>query len=259
MLAEERRTIILEKLALQNVVKVRDLSKELGATEVTIRHDLDELERSRQLRRVHGGAALLSEQVQKNRSARSDMTVKHQEEKMAIAQEALPMINDNDTILMDASTTVHQLGLLIGEKDYQNLTVITNSILLANALLGKKNLRIIHLGGEIDHIMGFSFGLVARNALSRIRVDKCFLGANGVDPKFGYSVPVMEDAEIKQCMLESAKQRIILADHSKFGESFMGRFAPFHGVIDYLITDEVPKWQNKSVYKENVRLIEVKR
>lgn len=99
------------------------------------------------------------------------------------------------------------------------------------------------------------YGSITQNILKNLRVDKCFLGTNGIDVKYGYSVPTLEDAAVKMYMLESSKQRFILADHTKFREAYMNKFADFHDEIDYLITDSFPHDDDRDLYEANIHLV----
>ena len=237
MLAEERKRKIMDMLEKSRIVKVAELSRALDATEATIRRDLEELQKQDKLRRVHGGA------VPNNKMSRdfnySELSVLRIVEKKRIAARALEYIHDSDTILLDSSTTTFELGRLIRESALKDISVITNSFNLTGLFSGSR-VRVIHTGGELFSGMNYAAGAIAEQMLSGIRVDKCFLGTNGIDPFYGYSVPNFRDAAIKKAMLRASKQTFILADHSKFGEAYMARFADCNGEIDYLITDYIP-------------------
>ena len=254
MLAEERKNQIMEKLQKDTIVKVNELSLELQATEATIRRDLEALQSKKLVRRIHGGAVLPRSTAKPLN--RTQLMVLCKDEKVMIAKRAYSYICENDAILLDSSTTTLELARQIAEGSLQNITVITNSFFVVPLLAGKKGVKVLHTGGEVEYAMDYSTGVVTRSMLGGIRVDKCFLGTNGVDPNFGYSVPTMDDADVKTAMLTAAKQHFVLADHTKFGECFMGRFAPFAGAIDTLITDAFPPHMDKKPYLASVALVE---
>jgi len=255
MLAEERKARILEMLKRDIVIKVTDLSRELCATEATIRRDLDELQQKKMARRIHGGATL--PRPAGKPLNRTQLMVLCKKEKAMIAKRAFEFIQESDAILLDSSTTVLELAKCIAESQMRDITVITNSFYAIPLLAGNKGIKVLHTGGAVSYDMDYSTGVVTRNMLSGIRVDKCFLGTNGIDPSFGYSVPTMDDADVKRSMIKAAKQSFILADHTKFAESFMGRFADFSGEVDYLITDQIPAGMDRKPYDSSVGLIEV--
>ena len=254
MLAEERKTKIMEMIHNDTIVKVNELSRVLEATEATIRRDLEELQRKKLIRRVHGGATL--PHPTSKPLNRTQLMVLCREEKVMIARKALTFIRENDAILLDSSTTTLELAKLIAQSDLENITVITNSFHVVPALEGKKGVKVLHTGGEVHYNMDYSTGVITRGMLSGIRVDKCFLGTNGIDSDFGYSVPTMDDADVKVSMLTASKYSFVLADHTKFAECFMGRFAPFSGTIDVLITDVFPSELDKKPYLSSVDLVE---
>lgn len=254
MLAEERKNLIMERVNRDIVVKVVDLSRDFKTTEATIRRDLEELQDKKMVRRIHGGATL--PYPTSKPFNRAQLMVICQKEKQLIAKKAFSFIRENDAILLDASTTVLELAKCISSSNLKNITIITNSFYVVPLLSGKSGVKVLHTGGDVVYEMECSTGVVTRNMLESIRVDKCFLGTNGVEPSFGYSVPTMDDADVKKSMIAAAQQTFVLADHTKFGECYMGRFAPFNGPVDYLITDSMPATVDSKPYHSSVTLLE---
>ena len=253
MLAEERKSRIIDAVNKSRVIKVADLSKMLGATEATVRRDLDELQKQKKIRRVHGGATAL--RPTSKAFFHNQLQVLCMEEKKAIARKAYEFIDDNDAIIFDASTTALELAKLIADGDRKDLSVITNSFLIVSVLANRLHVRVLHTGGQLVYGMNCAVGTLTENTLRNLKVDKCFLGTNGIDASYGYSVPTFEDAATKKCMLLASKQKFVLADHTKFGESYMGKFAEFQGEIDYLITDPQSNSINLEVFEANVNLV----
>lgn len=103
--------------------------------------------------------------------------------------------------------------------------------------------------------MNSTFGTLSALVLRNIRVDKCFIGTSGIDINFGYSDPILEDTTIKSEMLSASKQKFVIADHTKFNDSYIGKFADFSGTIDYLITDHLPGGVDRDYIETNVNLI----
>lgn len=103
--------------------------------------------------------------------------------------------------------------------------------------------------------MKSAIGVVAENMIRKLRVEKCFVGTNGVDEDYGYSVPTFEDASVKRCMLDAAGETFVLADHTKFGETYMAQFAEFSGKIDYLISDRAPAEIDLDLLRANTKFI----
>lgn len=253
MLAEERKNKIVEIVNRSRIVKVGDLSRVLHTTEATVRRDLDELQKQKKVRRVHGGALSLNPTSKMVTS--TQLLVLCIEEKKRIAQKAYEYVDDNDAIIIDASTTALELAKLIAEGDRRDLSIITNSFLVVSVFANRPGIRVVHTGGQIVYNMNYSVGVLTENMLRNLKVDKCFLGTNGIDPSYGYSVPTFEDASAKKYMMSAAKQRFVLADHTKFGESYLGKFAEFLGEVDFLITDELASGTDSTLYESSVNLV----
>lgn len=241
MLAAERKNFIMEQITKNKIVKVVELSQKLNTTEVTIRRDLEELQNQKKVHRVYGGAIAVSSAAKLD--SKTELLVRCIEEKKKIALTAYDYVDDQDAIILDASTTVLELAKLISKGEKRNISVITNSFDVVSVFLQasqRPDLNVFHTGGQLLSNMNSGIGTITMSTLENIRADKCFLGVNGIHVDFGYSCPAFEDAAVKKCMLKSAKQRFILADHTKMSEMYMGKFADISGDIDYLIMDKAP-------------------
>ena len=253
MLAAERHSKIIEIINHDRIVKVAELSRVLHTTETTVRRDLDELEKQKKVRRIHGGAMTLNPTSKP--FSEQELRILCMNEKQKIAKAAYTFVDDNDALLLDASTTAQELAKLIAAGNRKHISLITNSFNIISYLMHTPHVRVIHTGGQLLSEMNYSIGVVTENMIRDLKVDKCFLGTNGVDPDYGYSVPTFEDASVKKCMIAAAKQRFILADHTKFSEAYMGKFADFTGEIDYLITDNETNDLDLDIYETNVNLV----
>lgn len=253
MLAEERKEKICNLLNNKKVVRVSELSKRFNVSETTIRHDLDELQDEKKIRRTHGGAvALYPAGIE---YVISDLAIENIEAKKMIARKAYDYIEDNDALLFDGSSTVLELCKLIAKGDKKNLIIVTNAFSVVSIMANKKDVRVYHLGGEVKYPINSSLGKITEETISQMRVDKVFLGVNGIDSSYGYSITDMEEAAVKQNMIKSAKQSFVLADHSKFGASCMAKVAEFTDTIDFLITDIMMDDFCYDLYQEAVHLI----
>ncbi|MEF9942422.1 MAG: DeoR/GlpR family DNA-binding transcription regulator [Lachnospiraceae bacterium] len=253
MLAEERQNLICDLVNKKKAVRVSELSKRLDITEATVRRDLDELQQEKKIRRTHGGAVALYP-AGINYVIR-ELAVEHIEEKRIVAKKAYEYIDDMDTLLFDGSSTVLELCKLIAEGDKKGITVVTNAFSVVNILAKRKHISVLHVGGEVHYDLDSSLGKVAENTIGNIRVDKTFLGVNGIDDDYGYSITNLEEAALKQSMIKSAKQVFVLADHTKFGATYLAKIADFEGTIDYLITDQKIQDIEYASYEENVNLV----
>lgn len=253
MLAEERKKIICEMVNKKKSVRVADLSKQLGITEATVRRDLDELQNEKKLRRTHGGAlpmypAAINYVI-------SELAVVRIEEKQKIAGAAYNFIDDNDTIMCDGASTVLELVKLIATGDKRGITVLSNAFGLVNILKDRKDITLMHIGGEVRHHINSTVGKIAEKTIRNLRVDKTFIGINGIDLEYGYSITNFDEAGVKREMIKSAKQSFILADHSKFGDTYLAKVADSEGEVDFLITDQRAENFDYSQMEDKVQII----
>ena len=125
-----------------------------------------------------------------------DLITQNSDLKRKIALLAYEHISDYDTLLLDSSSTVYELVQLIATGEKTNLRVITTSLLAVQALANCKNCKVMIVGGDLNYSHSTVEGYVAAKFIKDIRVDKCFVGINGIDEKFGFSTPRYEDAEL---------------------------------------------------------------
>jgi len=215
----ERQKDIEHILLGSRKVLVDDLSKRFGVSEVTIRKDLTQLENRGILLRTHGGAVLAEKpELVINQHKRSQEQVL---EKNFIAQTAAQRVKDGESILLDTGSTTLAL---VRELRGRNITVVTNSILIAMELVNDDRITVIVLGGTLRHSSLALMGAMALEPLRNLHVDRAFMGASGFDPKNGFSCQNLIEAETKKAMLKTAAEVVVLVDHTKFGKT---AFAPF--------------------------------
>lgn len=235
MLAAERRNKILETLKLNNAITVAELCASLEASEATIRRDLTLLENEGKLERTHGGA-LVSETRLNTEERVSQKEVLLPDEKHAIALLAYETLNDGDSIILDGGTTTFELAKLIGRSDIR-LTLITNSTIVFKELVGNNNLDIIMIGGKVRNNTLVTVGPMALESLRHFNVEKAFIGTNGISLDIGLTTSDLDESMVKTAMIQAAKTRYLLVDHSKFNKVYLNTFASL-SMIDVLITDK---------------------
>lgn len=219
---DERRKHILHLLHSEGKVKVADLSKRFGLSEVTIRSDLDELEKEGLLQRVHGGAiSSYKNYYSMNLRDRAEV---NKEEKTRIAAEAASMIADRDTIIVGSGTT--PLYVMRELKAHKQLNVITNSLSVAReAGLHRSINAVVLLGGNVNVEYEFTTGDDAIIQLSKYKADKLILSSDGVSARFGVTTYHHLEAELYRQMLARVDQTILVADFSKIGRANFSRIA----------------------------------
>jgi DeoR family transcriptional regulator, fructose operon transcriptional repressor len=210
--AEERKRRILETLKQEQAVKVSDLGLLLQVSEASVRRDLQDLEEAGLLKRTHGGA--VSNQTAAFEPSLAEKEDRYRAEKMTIAGLAAAMVQEGDTVMLDAGSTTLQIARLLKQREH--LTVVTNAVNVAGELAASQ-VEVIVTGGSLRRGVLSLVGPIAERALAGLQVDKLFLGANGVDLEKGVTTPNLIEAQTKKAMLDSAQEVIVVADHSKFG------------------------------------------
>lgn len=214
---EDRRQAILLQLRRDGKVRVADLARLFGISEVTVRTDLNELEAAGQLERVHGGA-IPSNHAYYNLTL-DDRAQRQVEEKKRIAAEAAACVRPGDTVLLNAGTT----NMVVAQqlRAIPNLTVVTNAISIACELGGAPGISVILLGGGVNAQYLFSYGDDAVGQLARYKADKVILSVDGFAAVGGITTYHHQEAPLIRQMLGRAKTVIVAADYSKIGrESF---------------------------------------
>jgi DeoR family fructose operon transcriptional repressor len=232
MYAPERYRSIVDRVTGKGRASVNDLAEDLQVTPETIRRDLSELERQGLVRRVHGGAVPVgSVGFEPNVDTRDQVLV---DEKNRIAKAALAEVPEAGAIIVDAGTTTARLLSLI--PDERVLTVVTNSVAHALALSSRDNITTMLLGGRVRGRTLATVDQWALGALESVYADVAMIGTNGISTSRGLTTPDQPEAAVKQAMMNSARRKVILADHSKFGEDHFAQFGNLSDV-DVLITD----------------------
>jgi DeoR family fructose operon transcriptional repressor len=232
MYAEERQQEILRRARAIGRVDVVTLGEEFAVTTETIRRDLTVLERAGVLRRVHGGAIPVERLGFEPALATRDEVMTAEKER--IAKAAVAELPEDGAIIIDAGSTTGRLVQILPAD--RELTVIVNSPPLATVLATRSNLSVIMLGGRVRGRTLATVDDWALHPLSRLNVDVAFMAANGCSVARGLTTPDPAEAAIKRAMIKAAKRSVLLADHTKFSDTYLACFASLPE-IDVVITD----------------------
>jgi DeoR family fructose operon transcriptional repressor len=232
MYAEERQQEILRRARAIGRVDVVTLGEEFSVTTETIRRDLTVLERAGVLRRVHGGAIPVERLGFEPALAARDEVMTAEKER--IAKAAVAELPEDGAIIIDAGSTTGRLVQILPPD--RELTVIVNSPPLATVLATRANLTVIMLGGRVRGRTLATVDDWALRPLSRLNVDVAFMATNGCSVAKGLTTPDPAEAAIKRAMIKAAKRSVLLADHTKFADTYLARFASL-SEIDTIITD----------------------
>jgi DeoR/GlpR family transcriptional regulator of sugar metabolism len=232
MLPVDRRHRILERVAEQQTIHIRELAHELDVSEMTIRRDITRLERDGFLRSTYGGAtAHVTRSLELAFNARA---LQSASAKRRIAMAAAPLVAPATTLFIGTGTTAEQLALFLPARD--DLTIITNSLPVAS-LLGTRPGRVIVLGGNVRTDELCCVGPVAQATVRRYHADAAVLGAAGLSSRYGITELDDETAEVHRLMAEQSDDLIVVADGSKLGGSAAAAVLPVDAITT-LVTDE---------------------
>ena len=233
MLAAERRRRIGEIIRSRGVVAVAEMADTLGTSEITLRRDLRVMADHGLLIRTHGGAVLPSGLA--HEPTYSEKASQAAAEKAAIARLAVGMIRPGDSIVLGPGTTTLALARLL--VDCPELTVVTNSLLVAEALMPAPHVEVILTGGTLRRSIHALVGSAAEESLRSLRASQAFISGNGLSADRGLSTPSPLVAAADRALAAAAQQIVVLVDNTKVGVETMVQTVPLEQ-ISVLITDD---------------------
>lgn len=222
MTTYERRQSLLDMLRKQPGLRVPELADTLDVSEGTVRNDLNALELQGLLTRVHGGAVLNQQDQFQNHS----FIRRHQQNaaaKLAIAGQAAALVNDGDSILLDASSTVYYFAKALGER--QRLRVMTNGFEVARELAQNSTNTVILIGGIVNNESSSVTGLLSEHIIEELHIQKAFISCSGFSLERGMTEVLLAEAQLKRKVIESSQELFALVDSSKFGKEDLTSFA----------------------------------
>lgn len=226
-----RQNEIWDTIQREGEVKISELKERHAVTEMTIRRDLEKLESLGLVRRTFGGAIPLTLDVSlKERDA------VRTEQKVRIGKAAAALIKPNEAVFIDGGTTTLQVARHIAPDS--SVTVITNALNVAAVLLDK-GIHTIVAGGTLLEKTGSMVGPIAIGTLGSMAFDQVFLGTTGITLEHGFSNSNSFEAELKRHALKRAGRINVVADASKFGETYLHSFAAL-SEVDCVVTDRDP-------------------
>jgi DeoR/GlpR family transcriptional regulator of sugar metabolism len=226
----ERHRYIQDALSRQDFVSLEDLCKNLGASRATVRRDLIELEQSRNIRRVHGGA--MSTASREEALDFKQLSVSCQEEKIRIGQTAADLVQDGQTVILGGGSTVAEVARCLLCRSIQ---IVTNSIPVAQLFWECPQTEVTLTGGYLYPRLGIQFGPICERMLHSISADVAIMGIRGIT-KNGLSDTSPLVVESIRAMMKSAQRVVIVSDHTKFGRNAMIHVADLTE-LDQIISD----------------------
>ena len=232
------------------VIRVEDLRRRMNVSLATVRRDLDQLEQSGAIRRVHGGAVSVESRLEE--PLFDDKASIAAREKLRIAEAALKFVAAGDTIYLDGGSTVLELARLL--RDRTNITVMTNSLRAAHELAGRGP-RLILIGGELRRLSQTMVGPLTRCILQELHVDRAFMGTIGLALEEGLTTTDPSEAYTKELVMSRARQVILLADSGKAGKVSFARAGRLEN-IHVIVTDRaLEKNFARELVKKGIKLV----
>ncbi|HWM39417.1 MAG TPA: DeoR/GlpR family DNA-binding transcription regulator [Streptomyces sp.] len=241
MFAAERRQLILEMVRANGAVSLRELARVVQTSEVTVRRDVRALEAEGLLDRRHGGAVLPGGFTRE--SGFPQKTHLATAEKTAIADLAAGLVEEGEAVVVGAGTTTQELARRLAR--VPGLTVVTNSLLVAQALAHANRVEVVMTGGTLR---GSNYALVgsgAEQSLQGLRVSRAFLSGSGLTAERGLSTSNMLSASVDRALVQAAAEVVVLADHTKLGTDTMFQTVPTD-VMTRLVTDKPPPQDDRA-------------
>ena len=249
MTAEERKHRLEAYVQKVEFASLEDLARHVGTSVSTVRRDLTALEAAGNLKRTHGGARIVTPKSDEFAFAARDT---HQlAEKEAIGKACAGLIGKNQSVILDAGTTVFHAARHLEEKSPQ---IVTNSLPVANLFSSANQVEVIIAGGVIYPRLGVLVGPMTVAAFSQMRVDVAIMGAGGLTLE-GITNSHTLLIDIQRAMLKAAQRVIFCLDHTKFGRQSV---SPLCGldVIDVVVTDsQAPKELVAGLRKRGVEVV----
>ncbi|KAB1141260.1 DeoR/GlpR transcriptional regulator [Streptomyces luteolifulvus] len=228
----DRVSAILERLACGGTVNVVGVARELGVSVATIRRDLSLLDEQNLLIRTRGGAV--------GRAVAYELPVRYRDSKSRAAKQAIArmamrcMTSGHQVVAINGGTTTGEVARLLATRT--DLTVITNALNIAGALVNKPRVKLLVTGGVARPNSYELVGPVAEGTVGRVNIDTAFIGIDGINAKAGLSTYDKVEAQINALMISRARRVVVVADGSKIGRDLFAHVADLR-VVTELVTD----------------------
>jgi len=260
LLAEQRRALILDEVRRRGGVRVNELTRKLGVSDMTVRRDLDALARQGVVEKVHGGAVPVVEASthEPGFEAKSGLELTAKED---IARAAAELVAPGSAIALSGGTTTYALAHQL--LDVPDLTVVTNSVRVADVFHSaqrssgqRQGAATVVLTGGVRTPSDSLVGPVADQAIAALHFDVLFLGVHGISVEAGLSTPNLAEAETNRRLVQSARRVVVVADHTKWGTVGLSSFAALEQV-DTLVTDAGLPAEARTEIAEHLRRLVV--
>jgi len=247
----ERQKQILSLLTKQGRLSVSEIVEQFSISLATARRDLESLAEQGKLQRVHGGAITIEQ-------APPELPILQREseqanEKQRIGQAAAALVQDGETVFLGSGTTVLEAARAL--RGRRNLSVITNSLAVVNALAGAEGVSVICLGGMLRNSELSFIGHITELAMAELRADKILIGTRAISIEHGLTHDYLAETVTDRAVLKAGKEIIVLADHTKFGRASTVLLAPLEQVHTIVTDGQTSNEFIKAVRGRGIKVI----
>lgn len=251
----QRHIDMLQYITNKGSATIEELIQEFDVSKATLNRDINELVKSGNVEKVHGGV------VSSVNSGEFEMWIDdkehlHIKEKKAIAKKACELLENNDNIIIDSGSTMYYFAEeLVGNKELKNITVATNDIKVAYTLCSNPNIRLVMIGG-IKHNNGYdTYGDGVSEVVKSLNITKYFVASSAWDLKTGITHTDYEDILIKKDFIDCSQERILLSDSSKEGLEKRFKLCGIDGLNKIITDSHLDKNQVLEYNKKGVSVI----
>ncbi len=247
----ERQKQILSLLGRQGRLSVAEIVEQFAISEATARRDLETLTSQGKAQRVHGGVIAIEQ-------APPELPILQREgeqtdEKSAIGRAAADLIHDGETVFLGSGTTVLEAARHLRER--RNLTVITNSLPVLNALAGLKDITVVSLGGQLRESELSFIGHITEQALAELRVGKVIIGTRGLSLEHGLTNDYLPETLTDRAILKIGREVIVAADHTKINRVSTALLAPLSSMTTFVTDANADKKFLQALKKLDIKVV----
>jgi DeoR/GlpR family transcriptional regulator of sugar metabolism len=248
----ERQEQIFNLLTQNGRASVAELSQLFKVSEVTVRADLQTLAAQNLIVRTHGGAVVTPRAPELSLVLRRGQMI---EEKKRIGVTASEFVANGDAIFLDASSTA--LALARNLRNYRNLTILTNSLVVAQAMLEAPGVTLVMTGGILERDTVSLLGADGLAILRKYNIKTGFFGAHGLSFPEGLTDVSAGEAEVKREVVSMCRQVIALIDASKWGRVGPASFATPQDIHIIITDDQAPAGLVEQAHSIGTRILQV--
>lgn len=251
--ATHREVELMDKLrSMGGSARTAVLAESLDVSEETVRRTVKALAKSGLVQRVHGGVYLTNTEAMTPVGTR---LAKRPEEKARIAAAAAGLVPNGSCVFLDVGSTTAFVAEHL--KSHRDLTVVTNGLHVAQALINAKKTRVFLAGGELRRVEGGMFGPETIRFVETFKLDVAVISVDGFDPNSGFLLAGASEADLARRVIERAHRTIVVTDHTKFGQN-APMVACQPGDVETVVTDRpLPEQMAACLTELNVEIMVV--